>query len=70
MSNWKVLQKTILLKFGTKNTLFGYQHLQINTFKFFNLENFAKKTIMSNFGTKPALFGHFWAGILIKYCYI
>ena len=74
-----LVQKIKILKFGTKNALFGYfwariwkwychiwnQHPRICL-----IAKFCKKTKTPKFGTKNALLGYFWAAILKNNCHI
>ena len=66
--------KIKILKFRTKNALFGYFWKLLSYLKsaHSNLPNckFHEKTKMSKFGTKNVWFGYFGGGIWKKYCHI
>ena len=74
----KFRTKIGILKFGTKNLLFGCfgQHFwktnvmfEISTLEFVLLQNFVEKWKCLNWD-QNALFGYFWAIILTGYCHI
>ena len=72
-------EETKALKFGTKNTLFGYfwgriwknhSHIWNQHPRICLIAKFCVETKMPKFGTKNAWFGYFWAGFWKRYCQI
>ena len=75
----KFSAKIKILKFGTKNTWFGYfwtglwkQHCHIwnQHPRICLITKFREKIRMSKFGTKNTLFGKFWVRTSKKYCHM
>ena len=79
LSDFKFSSKIKILKFETKNALFGYFWTWISK-QYFHIWNhqtriclvarFREKMKMPKFGIKNALLGYFWARISKSYCYI
>ena len=68
-----------ILKFGTKNVLFGffgtgigkyYHHIVNQCPRSFLIAKFGSKRKILKFGIKNALFGYFSTGIRKRYCHI
>ena len=69
LSKCKILWKTKMPKFGTKNALFGYFYARVlenychiwnQHFRYCLIPTFCEETKMLKFGTKNALFEYFW----------
>ena len=78
LSDFKVWCKIRILKFLTKNALFGYFwvgiwkkycHIRNQHPRIYQIAKLRGKK-MPKFGIKNALFGYFWARILKNYCHI